>query len=99
MSVVNRAGIIVTMAGAEAEKELIGFCRGGDGPDQYQIACMADNIWDTSSEECARWYARLRRQTARLVRKHRDKIECVAKALVEKNTLSAEEIDALVDQA
>jgi ATP-dependent Zn protease len=38
----------------------------------------------------------MRRQTRRLIRKHRDKIERVATALLERGMLTAEEIDRLV---
>jgi hypothetical protein len=89
-----RAEIISLMAGAEPERLILGDCLGGDGggdyQDRYQIALIADN--EFSEDEWERYEARMRRQTRRLVRKHRDKIERVAKALVEHQTLSAEAI-------
>jgi hypothetical protein len=84
------------MAGAEAERELLGFCQCGDGDDQYWIACMADDILDTWSEAWDRWAARLRRQTVRIIRRHRDNVERVAEALLERKTLQGHEIDALI---
>jgi hypothetical protein len=38
----------------------------------------------------------MRRQTRRLVRKHRDKIECVAAALLERWKLEPDEMDTLI---
>ena len=94
-----RARIIVLMAGAEAERELLGQCAGGDGQDRRQITFMGDTLMDTFSPAWDRWETRLRRQTVRLVRRHRKAIERVATALVEKETLAATEIDALMDEA
>jgi len=95
MPVVLRARIIAFMAGAAAEKELLGSSR-GSGEDNRQIAFMADDIMDTFSDDWLRWEARMRRQTARLVRKHRDKIDRVVRALLKRRTLQAHEIDALL---
>jgi ATP-dependent Zn protease len=94
MNTVWRARMMTFMAGAEAEKVLIGSCCGGDGDDQYQVALMAEE-WVRDAEDWERWHERLRRQTARLVRWHREAIERVAKALIERHTLMPHEIDAL----
>ena len=95
MDVAYRARIMTFMAGAEAEKALLGSCYGGDDDDQHQVALMAEE-WVRHAEDWQRWHDRLRRQTARLVRRHRDTIECMAKALMERQTLTPDEIDALV---
>jgi hypothetical protein len=85
------------MAGAEAERELLGTCHGGDGSDLYQIedaAISSDGF--SSHDEWKRFEPRMRRQVRRLVRKYRAKIELVAQALLEHEILSSEEIDQLV---
>jgi ATP-dependent Zn protease len=96
MPTVWRARMIAFMAGAEAERVVLGDSAGGDGEDQRQIAFMADNLMDTFSPEWDRWAARLRRQTVRLVRRHRRTIERVARALYRRRTLTAEQIDRLM---
>jgi ATP-dependent Zn protease len=47
-------------------------------------------------DSLSRWERRLRRQTARLVRRHRSSIELVAAALTDRKTLEPHEIDALL---
>ena len=90
---VVRARIISTMAGAEAERELIGYCDGGDGDDVYQVTCMADSeLMPTLSDEWAPLELRMRRQTRRLVKRHRENIKLIANALAERRTLSAVDI-------
>jgi len=96
MPTVLRARIITFMAGAAAAKELLGFSR-GSGEDNREIAFMADDILDTFSDDWLRWEARMRRQTARLVRKHRNKIERVAALLMERGTLQPPEIDSAME--
>jgi len=95
-----RGWIITLMAGAEAEAEILGFCEGGDGEDRYQIKQL---VWssdaDLLDDKWARYEPRMRRQTRRLIRKHRDKIERVACALIERKTLEEKEIDGLVWQS
>ena len=86
------------MAGAEAEHELLGHSAGGDGDDRYQIELMAETRWAFSSdEEWKRYEPRMRRQTRRLVRKHRDKIERVADALLEHGSLEPDEINRIIE--
>jgi hypothetical protein len=92
-----RGSILATMAGAEAEVEILGRCRGGDGDDRYKIEGMAASSYALLSNVLwHRYEPRMRRQTRRLVRKHRDKIERVAAALKERRTLKASDIDALM---
>ena len=95
-----RARIMTSMAGAEAEIELIGYRHGDDAFDRREIeeytemedAELPDDLWQ-------RYEPRMRRHTRRLIRKHRDKIERVAAALQRKNTLPGEEIDRLIAEA
>ena len=92
-----RGRIIAMMAGAEAENELLGRCSGGDWHDRTEIEWMAasratkfpDDLWQ-------RYEPRMRRQTRRLVHKHRDKIERIAAALLEHDTLHPDEIETLI---
>jgi hypothetical protein len=73
--------IIAYMAGAEAENELLGLCRGGDGNDRREIEWMAESRHAELPEDLWRRYEpRMRRQTRRLVRKHRASVERVADA-------------------
>lgn len=90
--------ILTFMAGAEAEREILGGCQGEDGEtdgdDRYQIALMFHDSADEA--EHVRLEARLRRFARQLVRRHRADIERVAAALEERETLTGEEIDALL---
>ncbi len=92
-----RGTIIARMAGAEAEREFFGQCRGGDDDDRYEIALLMDSRWtEIPADDWGQYEVRLRAQTRRLVRRHRHTIEHVAKALQERGTLEAEEVDAMV---
>lgn len=90
--------IITVMAGAEAEAEILGKCRGGDGNDRRQITQMTETHYFPIErlEEWSRWEPRMRRQTRRLVRRHRATIQRVADNLKKRKTLTAEEIDAIM---
>jgi hypothetical protein len=88
------ARIISYMAGAEAEREILGRCRGGDGDDRYQIALMAEEL--SRGTDWTKREPRLRAMTRMLVRRHRALIERVAKALLARTTLSAGRLDKLV---
>jgi ATP-dependent Zn protease len=88
-------------AGAEAEKLILGGEDVGDGVDNERAthclcalgipgaAFVGDDAWE-------RYEDRLHQKAATLVRAHRSKIEIVAGALLQRGTLSSEEIDALV---
>jgi ATP-dependent Zn protease len=89
------ARIIAFMAGAEAEQVLLGATQGGDGDDRDQIELMADELDGSWS----RIEPRLRAMTRMLVRRHRARIERVAAALLERRTLSREELDHLVGRS
>jgi hypothetical protein len=92
-----RAAILARMAGAEAENVILGQCAGGDGDDEYWIAMVVDSgDAEFSEAEWERSEPRMRRQVGCLIRRHRDKIENVATALLERCTLSAAEIDAVL---
>jgi hypothetical protein len=55
---------------------------------------MAEEL-DHDPADWGRWEARLRRQTRGLIRRHRDRIERVANALLARKKLSAKQIDKL----
>jgi hypothetical protein len=90
------ARIIGYMAGAEAEAMLLGATRTGDGDDRYQIGLMAEQLDDGDP---LKREARLRAMTRMLVRRHRNRIERVADALLTERTLSAEKIDELTGRS
>jgi ATP-dependent Zn protease len=92
------ARIIGFMAGAEAEAELLGAVPRGDSDDRYQIELMAEQLYrDKISWE--KLEPRLRAMTRMLVRRHRVLIARVADALIDRTTLSAEELDKLVGRS
>jgi hypothetical protein len=68
------ARIMTYMAGAEAENVILGRCHGGDTDDRNQIGEIADEYFAPEHFR-HRHEPRMRRQTRRLVRHHRDKIE------------------------
>jgi hypothetical protein len=94
---VYRARIISTMAGAEAEAELLGLQAIGDGHDREQIELMAQEL--TGNYSWARLEPRLRKMTRMLVRRHRARIERVARALLAKTKLSAKQVDKLAGRS
>jgi hypothetical protein len=94
---VLHAGIIVLMAGAEAEIELLGSTQGGDAFDRSEIEMMADYLRKGAS--WSRVEPRLRAMTRMLVRRHRVMIERVAAALLESKTLNREELDGLIGRS
>jgi hypothetical protein len=81
------ARIITYMAGAEAEKELLGSTVIGDGDDRDQIALMAEKL--PGGADWGKLEPRLRAMARMLVRRHQERIELVARALLAKTTLSA----------
>jgi ATP-dependent Zn protease len=67
------------------------------GHDQRWVAfAAASSDSGFSDEEWQRYEPRMRRQTRRLVRKHRDEIERVAKALLHRKSLTPDEVDQLI---
>jgi hypothetical protein len=87
-----RARIIACMAGTEAEAELLGAAEGGDGEDLYHIGLLAEELPGCDLD-------RLRRMTRMLVRRHRKRIERVAKVLLVKETLTEKQIDRLAGRS
>jgi ATP-dependent Zn protease len=91
LNVAYRARIMVQMAGRAAEEECLGECLGGDGDDQYRIAGMIVDL-GLGLKRGEALQRRLRRMTAQLVRRHRQKIETLARALVEQPTMTDRQI-------
>lgn len=94
--VVLHARIMTYMAGAETEMVLLQTAV-GDSDDRYWIALMAEELFYSSPWE--RLEPRLRAMTRMLIRRHRGRIERVAKALLAKTTLSAKQLDKLVGRS
>jgi len=78
------------MAGRETEEELLGRCRGGDDDDRHQIALMLNEVY--RKELWDRFEPRLRRFARALVRRHRSKIEALARALIERPKMSNKQV-------
>jgi ATP-dependent Zn protease len=87
-----RGRIMGYMAGREAEIIAFGSDAGGDDDDVRQIDLMAED-----AEISIAYLERLRLKVGPLLRRHWRKVECVANALISHKTLSAAEIDALID--
>jgi hypothetical protein len=92
---VIRGRMMTFMAGAEAEREIIGRFRGGDGDDQDQIALMVEGA-GFDEQDLGRRDRRLRQATRHLVRRHRATIDRVAAALIRQGRLEADQVDALL---
>jgi hypothetical protein len=89
-----RGRILADMAGAETERELLGGTLGGDDSDRLRILEFLD---ETGLEEKWDHYEpRMRAFTRQLIRRHRAKIERVARALVKRRKLEGAEIDELI---
>ena len=94
------ARIMTYMAGAEAEMELLGSKAAGDWEDRRQIRLMANSQgFNDDPDEWETKEARLRAMMRMLVRRHKVRIERVAKALLAKTTLSAKALDKLVGRS
>lgn len=105
LDTILRARAIIYMAGAEAEIEVFGNCLGGDGPDRDQVLDALERVGVAgpatahlvdSQANYERFEPRLRCWTRTLVKRHRAKIVRLAAALLERKTLNAEEIEALI---
>jgi Spy/CpxP family protein refolding chaperone len=70
----------------------------GDGDDRYQIELMSEQL-ECDPDQWDRIEARLRAMTRMLVRRHRERIERVAEALLAEKTLSAKAIDKLAGRS
>jgi len=102
LSCAYRAKVMELMAGREAELECLGprknSCLGLDDGDRIDLAdvdALMPKIY-LNRKEWPRRQDRLRRMTRALVRRHRDEIECIARALLLNRTLSASAIDFLL---
>ena len=98
-----RAQIIERMAGHEAElnvsERVSTILTTVDRIDRADIHALMSKIYPSASPaERFRRQDRLRRTTRALVRRHRDKIERVAHALLQHRTLSGRAIDALLPE-
>jgi ATP-dependent Zn protease len=92
------ADIMATMAGAEAEKELLNsLSTSNDGMDRRIIAARAETLTDYDWPDWVKLESRLRKMTRMLVRRHWERIERLAQALLEKTTLNYIQIDMLID--
>jgi ATP-dependent Zn protease len=90
------ASIIARLAGAEAERVLLGTDGVGDDDDRDQILLLVEAGYiEIPLNDWPKFEARLRAQTRRLVRRHQRSIACVAEALMERGTLQADEVVAL----
>jgi hypothetical protein len=90
------ARIMHSMAGAEAEIELLGTPGKGDEDDRHQIALMMEEAHAPADGDWDKYEARLRAMTRMLVRRHKVRIKRVAKALLARTTLTAKQLDKLV---
>jgi hypothetical protein len=90
-----RGYILSTMAGEEAEIEILGSAQTGTESDRrwIEIAAAGEAF---SHDEWPRYEPRMRRQTRRLVRKHRDPIRRVALALLKHRRLDGPAIDGAI---
>jgi ATP-dependent Zn protease len=89
------AQIMTTMAGTEAEEELLDSpSTSNDGMDRSDIAARAEALTDC---DWVKLEPRLRQMTRMLVRRHWARIERLAQALLEKTTLNYIQIDMLID--
>ncbi|TXN41553.1 hypothetical protein FV232_04700 [Methylobacterium sp. WL30] len=86
--------ILTFMAGTEAETAILGSSQGGDAEDRCQITLMLYEIEPEKQHEARE--DRLRRAARALVRRHRADIERVAEALMAREVLTGEEIDAIL---
>ena len=89
--------VTALLATTAAEQEFFGSAVGGKR-DHEHIAVIADNGWPQVGGKRlpALNEVTLRKRARRLVRKHRQKIECVARALMRQQTLSQSEVDELI---
>ncbi len=90
------AAIMTAMAGVEAEVEIFGASLDGSGE-----ADMA-RVEEWSFDEPVDWHkrgVRLRAMTCMLIRRHRDRIERVARELLKTTTMSGRQLDKLVGRS
>jgi ATP-dependent Zn protease len=93
---VYRGRIIMLMAGAEAEIVCTGRCGGGDTHDRREIGLTMEEV--AIPNDPKRYERRLRAKTRALIRRHRRKVEHLAKTLLEHRTISGRKVDRLLRQ-
>jgi ATP-dependent Zn protease len=96
-STLMKGRIVAMMAGAEAEREFFGEGDFGDGEDRRQISMMINDTFGLESNiEIRSREEFLRRWTRFFIRRHRDKFDKVAAALLVKRCLQAVEVNAII---
>jgi hypothetical protein len=80
-----------SLCGWLEQNEILGQCSGGDDDDRYNFLLHVEPM---SPERWQHYEPRMRRQTRRLVRRYRHEIQRVARKLLERHTLTQDEIDA-----
>ena len=89
--------ILASMAGRAAELEFFGSTAGNYKVDDKSIAAKLHGWPKIGGVEASKLHEpSLRQRALRLVEVHRDKIERVAEALLERQTLTADEVDKLL---
>jgi hypothetical protein len=89
-----RARILIYMAGRAAEKAMLRPLCGGADDDDYWIASMIGDLIGRDSAQRDAHEQRLRAKTRGLVRRHRRKIEALARALIEQPKMTDRQIRA-----
>jgi hypothetical protein len=93
-SSILRFRIMTFMAGAEAEAVIIGNRLGGDDDDRKQVTQMLAKL--PRRDDRPALERRLRRWTTALCRRHIDQIKLLADELMRKDSLSDDDIRALI---
>jgi ATP-dependent Zn protease len=95
----RHAAAIATMAGNAAEQVIFGYeeVEFEGSQDEYQCIDLLAGLYGPN--EMQRYVDRLFRFAVQLAQRHRDKIEAVAGALAERDTLAGDEIDAIMASA
>jgi hypothetical protein len=99
------AGSCPLWPGLRPRLKILGEYQGGDGDDRHQIARMMMSRWlhipgyeEDGDGSAERFEATLRAKTRGLVHRRRDKIERVAAALLVQRTLTAEQVEAVMQE-
>ena len=93
-SAILRGRIMAFMAGAEAEKAILGDCPGGDDADRSKAMLMLERLATRLDQPALD--RRLRRWTGALCRRHAARIRLLARALMRESILSDDEVRALI---
>jgi hypothetical protein len=92
---------IVSAAGAEAERHLLAQTPEGSGVDQAELAGIVDRLVQVSPKPDKRQFrsqllSTIRSRARVLVREHAATIEVVARALLQRQRLTGDELDQLM---